>query len=162
MKRLTLTLPLLVLALAACQQPAQPVENEAAKEAMGPEAKPGLALSDGKLVLNAVKGNPGAAYFTLANNSDKPVKLAAVYIDGAGRAEMHETSGGSMGPLQPPELPPGSNLTFAPGGKHAMAFELDPRIAAGGSVEMTLTFADGDKLSAPLKVESAGGTGDGH
>lgn len=162
MKRLALTLPFLVLALAACQQSSQPAESEAAREAMAPETKPGLALSEGRLVLNAVKGNPGAAYFTLANNSDEPVILAAVHIDGAGRAEMHETSGGSMGALQPSALDPKASLSFAPGGKHVMVFELDPKLAPGASVEMTLTFADGDKLSAPLKVESAGGMEHGH
>jgi copper(I)-binding protein len=156
MRRLALTLPLLVLALAACQQPSQPAGSEATKVSTGPEAKPGLALSEGRLVLNAVKGNPGAAYFTLANNSNKPVTLAAVHIDGAGRAEMHETSGSSMGTLQRSELAPGASLSFAPGGKHVMVFELDPKLSSGATVEMTLTFADGDKLSAPLKVESAG------
>jgi copper(I)-binding protein len=162
MRRLTLTLPLLVLALTACQQPSQPAGKEAAKEAMGPETKPGLSLSAGRLVLNAVKGNPGAAYFTLANNSVKPVTLAAVHIDGAGRAEMHETSGGSMDAFQPSDLAPGASLSFAPGGKHVMAFELDPKLAPGATVEMTLTFTDGDKLSAPLKVESADGMEHGH
>lgn len=157
MKRLALASPLIVLALAACQQPAQPAKEEAAKAAMGPETKPGLALNEGRLVLNAVKGNPGAAYFTLANNSDKPVTLAAVFIEGAGRAEMHETTGGGMAPLKPSELAPGATVKFEPGGKHVMAFDLDPKLAPGGSAEMTLTFADGDKLSAPLKIESAGG-----
>jgi copper(I)-binding protein len=159
MRRLALAIPFLALALAACQQPAQPAKEEAAKEALGPEAKPGLVLSEGRLVLNAVKGNPGAAYFTLANNSDKPVTLAAVFIEGTGRAEMHETSGESMAPLKPSELAPGAALKFEPGGKHVMAFDLDPKLAPGGSAEMTLTFSDGDKLSAPLKVESAGGMG---
>ena len=41
-----------------------------------------------------------------------------------------------------------------------MAFELDAKLVAGGTTEMTLTFADGDKLSAPLKIESRTGGGD--
>jgi hypothetical protein len=162
MRRLTCALPLLALALAACQQPAQPAKEESEKTAMGPESKPGLSLSEGRLVLNAVKGNPAAGYFTLANNSDKPVTLAAVFIEGAGRAELHETSGGGMGPLKPSELTQGTMVKFEPGGKHVMAFDLDAGLAPGGSTEMTLTFADGDKLSAPLKIESAGGMEHGH
>ena len=46
---------------------------------------------------------------------------------------------------------------FEPGALHVMAFELDAKLAAGGTAEMTLTFADGDKLSAPLKIESRTG-----
>ena len=38
-----------------------------------------------------------------------------------------------------------------------MAFELADTLVAGGKAEMTLTFADGDKLSVPLSVEPAGG-----
>ena len=38
----------------------------------------------------------------------------------------------------------------------AQAFDLDPKLVAGGTAEMTVTFADGDKLSAPLKIEARG------
>jgi copper(I)-binding protein len=163
MKRLALTLSFLVLALAACQQSSQPAESEAAKEALGPETKPGLALSEGRLVLNAVKGNPGAAYFTLANNSGERTEFVAVHIDGVGRAEMHCPCGehGTMLPVAnvgvghagAPEI----KLEFKPGGHHVMAFDVNPSLVVGGTTEITLTMADGDKLSAPLKVESPGG-----
>jgi copper(I)-binding protein len=138
---------LALLALAACQKAPEP----------NPDAKPGLSVSDGVLVLPAVKGNPGAAYFTLANGSDKAASLAAVSIDGATKAEMHETMGGSMAPLAALEVKADESVKFERGGKHVMVFELAPTVSAGGSVEMTLTFADGDKLSAPLKVEAVGG-----
>jgi len=41
-----------------------------------------------------------------------------------------------------------------------MAFDIDPKLKPGGETEMTLTFADRDKLSIPIKVEAMGG-GDG-
>jgi hypothetical protein len=50
-------------------------------------------------------------------------------------------------------------VQFAPGGKHVMAFDLSDKLAAGGTAELTITFADGDKISAPLAVEAAGGMG---
>jgi copper(I)-binding protein len=104
-----------------------------------------------------VKGNPAGGYFTLVNNGDKPVTLAAVSIDGAAKAEMHETKGGSMAPLASLEIKPGETVKFERGGKHVMAFDLDTKLAAGGTSELTLTFADGDKVSAPIKLEAAGG-----
>lgn len=155
MKPARLLLPLAILALAACQQQDAP----APAPSNGPDAKPGLAVSEGVLVLPAVKGNPGGVYFTLANNGDKATTLAGVFVDGAGRAEMHETKDGKMGALAPLEVKPGETVKFERGGKHVMAFDLAPTVAAGGSVEMTLTFADGDKVSAPLKVEAVGGAG---
>lgn len=140
-------------ALSACGQ--QAAKDETSQVA--PEAKPGLALSGGELVLPAVKGNPAGGYFTLVNNGDKAVTLAAVNVTGTARAEMHETTGQSMTPLATLEIKPGETVRFERGGKHVMAFDLDPALTAGGTAELTLTFADGDKLSAPLKLQAPGG-----
>ena len=138
------------LALAACQQ-AQKDTSESA-----PDGKPGLVASGGTLVLPAVKGRPGVAYFTVANNSDTATSLASVYIDGVGKTEMHETKNGTMGPLNWVELKPGDTVKFERGAKHVMAFDIGDKLVAGGTTEMTLTFSGGDKLSAPLKIESMG------
>ncbi len=143
------------LAVAGCQQETPtPVEPS-------PDAKPGLSLAGGRLVLPAVKGNPGAAYFELTNGGPGETSLAALVIAGAGKAEMHETSGGSMARLASVALQPGETVRFAPGGKHVMVFDLDPKVTAGSTAELTLTFGDGDKLSAPLKVDAAGGMSHG-
>lgn len=142
-------------ALGGCNEEAKKDGAEAIAGA--PEAKPGLVLSEGRLVLNAVKGNPAAVYFTLTNTAAKSVVVAAIAVDGAGRAEMHETSGGAMAPLQSLEIAPGDTIKFEPGGKHGMVFDFDRARAPGQSAELTLTFADGDKLSAPLMIESPGG-----
>lgn len=146
--------PLVALALAGCKPAAAPEADETAASEV--EAKPGLSASEGRLVLPTVAGNPGAAYFTLANGGSATATLAAVYIDGAEKAEMHETAGGSMTPLARLDIAAGKPATFSSGGKHVMVFGLDPKLAPGAEVTMTLTFADGDKLSAPLRVEKAG------
>ncbi len=137
------------LALAGCQQKA------AAPAEANPDAKPGLTLSAGQLSMPAVKGNPGAAYFTLTN-SGEAATLAAVSVAGAEKSEMHETTGGSMATIAPLTLKAGETVKFARGGKHIMVFGLDASIAAGNKAEITLIFADGDKLSAPLEVLAAG------
>jgi periplasmic copper chaperone A len=141
---------LVALALAGCQ------EKSAAPAEANPDARPGLTLSDGQLILPAVSGNPGAAYFTLTNGSNEAVTLAAASIDGAEKAEMHEMAAGSMGPLSAVMLKSGETVKFARGGKHVMVFGLAGSVTAGGKTEMTLTFADGDKLSAPLEVVAPG------
>lgn len=157
--------PLAVLALSGCGDAKKPAEqaSEAAPDAAAPapDAKPGITVVDGVLTLPVVKGRPGAAYFTLTNGSDAAATLAAVTIEGAGKAEMHETRGGSMVPLGVVELKPGEVVKFARGGKHVMAFDLAETVTAGGSAEMTLTFAGGDKVSVPLKVESMASGMDG-
>lgn len=150
-----LLLPLLALSLSACQKEAATPETSA------PDAKPGISASNGTLVLPVVKGNPGAAYFDLTNGGDKSATLAAVNIQGAEKAEMHETIGGSMAPVAALEVKPGETAKFERGARHVMAFGIADTVKAGDKVELTLTFADGDKLSASLTVEGMGGT-EGH
>jgi copper(I)-binding protein len=139
------------LALAACQQ------HKAPEQQTGPDAKPGLSVSGGVLTLPAVKGNPGAAYFTVTNRGNTPATLAAVHIDGVGKTEMHESMGGSMEALKGVPVSAGETVKFEQGGKHVMLFDIDGRLTPGGTTEMTLVFSDGDKASTPLKIRSAGG-----
>lgn len=146
------------LAFGACKQEAAPAPEAAAT---APDAKPGLSLTGGRLVLPAVKGNPAAAYFELTNGSDKPAVIAAIDIPGANMAMFHENkdAGGhsTMMDMAPPEVKPGATMTLTPGARHIMVGGLPTTLEPGSSVEMTLTFADGDKLSAPLIVETPGG-----
>lgn len=152
-----------VLALAACQQHEAPDAQgtPAAATEAAPEAKPGITVRDGVLILPVVKGNPGAAYFTIANGDKSPSTIAAVSIDGATKAEMHETTGGSMAPVADVAVKPGEAVTFTRGGKHVMVFGIADTLKPGTIAEMTLTFAGGDKVSVPLEVQSLAGASEG-
>jgi copper(I)-binding protein len=147
----------IVLAASACDhQPAAAPASEATASA-APDAKPGAQITAGRLVLPAVNGNPAAAYFTVRNTGATPIAIAAVAVDGATKAEMHQTSGGQMRAVETAQIAPGASLEFAPGGYHVMLFALNPKLTVGGIAELTVTFADGDKVSAPLKIEATGG-----
>lgn len=150
-------LPFLVTgALAACQQPSGDAGSgdEAAEAA--PDSKPGLSIADGKLVLNAVEGRPAAAYFTVTNNGEDNTEIVGAYIEGAERSEMHETRGGTMSQVDALPIAAGETIAFEPGGKHVMAFGVMGALGPGEESEITLTFAGGDKVSAPLAVEKMG------
>jgi copper(I)-binding protein len=145
---------LAALALAACNQgPASP-------EGTGPVAGE-LSVTGGKLVLPAVSGNPGAAYFTVTNGTAQAVSLAAASVEGAVKAELHESSGNSMTPLTGVTLGPGATAAFERGGKHVMIFGISKSLKPGDTAQLTLTFAGGKRASAPLQVEAAGG-GEAH
>ncbi|GGY97386.1 copper chaperone PCu(A)C [Novosphingobium colocasiae] len=150
------------LTLAACSKTPEATDSGAATAApdttpvAGPDAKPGIAVSDGKLVLPAVPGRPGVVYFTVRNGGPGAATLAGVDVSGAGRAEIHKTDGGTMSAVKELQLEPGADVTFAPGGLHVMVFDLDPKLKSGGAAELTLTFADGDKASLPLTVSAMG------
>lgn len=146
----------LAAALAACGQSTPGDEQQSTGQVAAPEAPQGLSLSAAKLVLPAVTGNPAAAYFTLSNGGDAPASVAGVYIEGAENTEIHQTSGGSMNLLEDPVVPANGELIFTPGGDHVMVFGLDESLAANSTSEVTVTFANGDKISAPIWIEAAG------
>ncbi|HUD28564.1 MAG TPA: copper chaperone PCu(A)C [Novosphingobium sp.] len=146
----------LIAALGGCgKEPDSPTESNEATLS-GPDAKPGLAASDGKIVLPVIAGRPAAVYFTVRNDGAEPVTLSAVSVLGAEKAEMHQTNGGSMAAVASLPIDPGASVVFAPGGLHVMVFGLPETLKPGGNAELTLTFSDGDKLSMPLRVETMG------
>lgn len=149
-------------ALGACHQAPAPAPQESASEAEGPDAKPGMSASDGRMVLPVVPGRPAAVYFSVSNGGADLVKLVGVDVAAAGKAEMHKTEGGSMAAVTSVDVPAGGTVAFAPGSYHVMVFDPESTLKPGGTTELTLTFADGDKLSMPLKIEAMGAGTSGH
>ena len=50
-----------------------------------------------------------------------------------------------------------TDVAFAPGGKHVMLFDMNPGIVPGGRpVLLTLSFADGSRVSRKADVLAAG------
>ena len=140
--------------LAGCSGGDAPAEAEASVN------ETGLEVSDARLVLPAVSGNPGAVYFTLENKGEKNVAVRRADVKGASSAMLHETAEWNkemvMGEMGPPMLQPGDKIVFEPGGKHVMAFDLEPSLEAGGTTEMTLTVAGGKSMTAPVSIVGAG------
>ncbi len=147
---------------AACKQQEQaPVQEPTTRAVGGPEAPNGISVTQARLVLPAVVGNPGAIYFDIANGSDNQMAIASAAVTGAGMAMLHTTDsqGGTAAMVHVEEVPfpARETVSFAPGGLHVMVHDLGPEITAGGTAEVTLTFADGDKISFPAAIEKVGG-----
>ena len=146
-------LGLATIALAGCGE-----EPPAADQ--GPEAPEGVKVSDGRLVLPAVAGNPGVVYFTIENGGQKNLMIRAVSVEGAKSTTMHQmgtwNKQPSMDELFQIPVPPGETVEFKSGGLHIMANELADSVKAGGKSEVTLTFVGGDKVSFPAEVRGAG------
>ncbi len=145
-------LALSVLGLSACEK--QP------EQAVAPEGMPGVTVENARLVLPAVKGNPGVVYFDITYGGTDYATLRKVEVAGAKEAMMHDTTTQNgvtqMYPAPFVNLPKGETVKFEPGGKHVMAMELDAGLEAGGETEITLTFAGGDKLSTSAKIQPPG------
>jgi copper(I)-binding protein len=135
--------------------------NQSEPSAAAPDGFPGIKVNDGRLVLPAVKGNPAALYFNLDYTGDDIAMIRAVHVDGAQSAELHESTKSPSGVVEMHKIvqllvPKGQTLKFEPGGNHVMVLKLDDTLKAGGTTEVTLTFAGGDKTSFPATIEPAG------
>jgi len=146
-------LPLLIAVATATLGACKGADKPEAAASSAPEGKPGVTITGARLVLPAVTGNPGAAYFVLDNQSKDAVTVASVALTGAGKTEIHTAD---MKVLDGGKAEAMTHLDFAPGGPHVMVFELAPDLKAGGETELTVTFADGDKVSVPAKIEAMG------
>ena len=143
-----------VSGLAACGE-------EAPTDQIADEAGiPGMSVTDGRLVLNAVKGNPAAVYFNLKYDSDHNVAIRRADVKGAESAMLH-TYADNYGKVEmmeslPITLSKGSEIAFEPGGNHVMAFSLSPDLQPGGTTEVTLTVSGGDTFTFPVEIVAAG------
>ncbi|MGB3166394.1 MAG: copper chaperone PCu(A)C [Alteraurantiacibacter sp.] len=147
----------LSLSLAACGG-----EPEAPVEVAEGDCPPGISVSEGWMVLPAVEGNPGAVYFTLANDSERQVTIRSASVLGAESAMMHETSSWNlqddMQEIFTLAVMPGQSEKFEPGRKHVMAMGIGEGVAEGAETEVTLTFVGGDKCSFSVESFAAGQT----
>ena len=146
------------LGIAGCSKQQEAPEG-GAKDApvQGQEA---MSVENARLVLPAVAGNPAGVFFELSNDGDAAATLQSVSVTHSGMAMMHdvveEDGAKKMVPLDPVTLDAGTRVSFAPGGKHVMAMQLDDTVMAGGSVDVSLRFADGETFTFPARVVAAG------
>jgi periplasmic copper chaperone A len=103
---------------------------------------------------------PSGGYFTLRNSSGNPVDLTEVDSDAFGMVMMHQTqSSGStsnMVMVDKATVPANGTLSFAPGSYHVMLEEPKHPLKAGTTLPLTLTFGDGEKITAQCAVKAPG------
>ena len=126
---------------------------------------PQISVENAWVRLPAVKGRPGAAYFTLGNEGGED-RLVGITSAKAERVELHDSlmKDGmmAMAPLEETMIAPGEKLTFAPGGKHAMLFGIAPDAEAGGTIPLTFTFKAAPAVTVEAKLVAAGEEEPGH
>ncbi|MEM7700587.1 MAG: copper chaperone PCu(A)C [Pseudomonadota bacterium] len=143
----------LILSLAACAEEAPaPIEVEG--------VYPGIEITNARLVLAPVSGNPAAVYFDAAFNGERGISITGAEVAGAASATVHammeynfEMTMAEAGPIP---IKGGETQTFEPGGFHVMAMELDESIKAGDTVEVTLKIVGGKTHKFDAEVRAAG------
>ncbi|WP_427966948.1 copper chaperone PCu(A)C [Altererythrobacter sp.] len=125
-----------------------------------PASVPGLSVTNARMVLNPVKGNPAAVYFDLAYDGDRGLTIRKAQVADAKSAMLHDYGEYNYETQMMEALPigikKGDKLSFEPGGKHVMAFDVSPEIEPGSTTEVTLTVSGGGTYSFPAEVRAAG------
>lgn len=139
-------LALMALGPVACSEAPEPADA-------GPAAPDGIAVSNARLMLPAVAGNPGAVYFDVSNTGTSNRVIREVSVAGAGSAEMHTKD---MQLVLQIAVPAAGTTSFAPGAQHVMAMDLADTVTAGSQAEVTVTFVGGGQVKLPADVRAAG------
>jgi copper(I)-binding protein len=141
MRRFRLAMPLAAAALAACQAPAE------------------RAVEDAWARLPAALGRPAAAYLTLKGGASGAT-LVGIESPAAARAELHEMANDNgvmrMGAVAKIDVPAGGEVRLAPGGLHVMLFGVKPGMQPGGTIPLTLRFADASSATVEARLIGAG------
>jgi periplasmic copper chaperone A len=117
------------------------------------------------VTLPAVPGNPGAAYFTL-QGGETDNRLMDVSSPQVVKIELHDNvMANGMMKMTPMDagvaVPAGGKVVFKSGGKHAMLFDINPKISPGTKMKLVFTYASGRKIEVDADVTAAGDAG-GH
>lgn len=143
-----------MLGLAACGG-----EAEAPAEAVAGQV-PGMTITNARLVLAPVAGNPAAVYFDLAYEGDQGLTIRKAEVEGAGTTMMHEYGewDGKMQMMEalPISLTKGKKVEFKPGALHVMAMEPSATWKPGDKVKITLTMSGGTTQVFEAEVRAAG------
>ena len=157
--RLSFAFVFAVLAAGGCQQAPEGAADTESQD-VGTTVRTAKTISDPRLVLAPVSGNPAALYFELGFEGEGSLTLTGADIAQAGATMLHdvERKDGQMKmtPLGPVTLTDGEKVSFAPGGKHVMAMQLDEAVAAGDSVDVTLSYEDGSESKFSAEVQAFG------
>jgi copper(I)-binding protein len=100
---------------------------------------------------------PAGGYMTLTNHTDHPAVLTGAASSACGMLMVHrsEAMGHTETMMSVPSVtvPSGGSISFAPGGYHLMCMQ--PAMAPGDRVCVTLSFQGGQTVSASFPVLSA-------
>lgn len=110
-------------------------------------------------------GQGPAAGYLVIHGGEAAVRLLRVTSDAAMRIEMHQsvTQDGmtTMEKIDSLDVPAKEKVTFEPGGKHLMIFNINPAAIQAGKLTMTLLFSNDDRLIVDAQIRGAGDAGAG-
>lgn len=134
----------MALALVSCDTSAPPA----------PEFGTVAQVSNARLVLPAVAGEPAAVYLQLTNAGENDLVVSGVGVEHAERAVLDRGGGPAASEAANVNVLPGQSLQFTPEGYHIAAIGYDSTVVPGATVDVTLTFGTAGTVTVPANVEA--------
>ncbi len=110
-----------------------------------------------------IASRPAAAYLTVINESEEPVRIVGFEAPVAKQAEPHRMVAGdgkmTMRPAGVLDVPAGERVVFEPGGLHLMLMGLAAPLREGETFPLTLRFEDGAPVTVTVPVLGIGAKG---
>jgi copper(I)-binding protein len=104
---------------------------------------------------------PAGGYFTADNRTGREIAITGARADACGTLMIHQSStkGGmsSMDMANKVAVPPGGQVSFAPGGYHLMCTDPTPKMKIGTKVPVLLSLSDGSTVAVAFQVRGATG-----
>lgn len=105
--------------------------------------------------------NMTGAFVVVENSSATPRAIVSAATDAAEKVELHEmkNEGGmmKMSPVKQIAVPAHGKAELKPGSFHVMLFGVKGKPAAGDTIDLTLTFDDGTKITTKAAVRKPDG-----
>ena len=143
------------MALAACGG-----EDTAAVEAAPEGTIDGVTISNARMVLAPVEGNPAAVYFDFSYDGDRAFALSGASVEGAESAVMHQFGeyDFKVQMMETMAIPvnKGTKLEFKPGDLHVMAEGVSADLKPGGKTKVTLKISGGKTHEFEAEILAAG------
>jgi periplasmic copper chaperone A len=99
--------------------------------------------------------NMTGVFVVVENAGATPRAIVSASTDAADKVELHEmkNEGGMMrmSPVKQIDVPAKGKVELKPGSFHVMLFGIKGKPAAGDTMQLTLTFDDGTKLTTPAQ-----------
>lgn len=108
----------------------------------------------------------GGGFLTIVNHGTEPDRLIGAASPIAGKVEVHEMSmKGDVMEMRALsdglDIPPGSSVTLAPGGKHLMFMQLKAPLVEGETIPVTLVFEKAGPVEIAFGVVGINGKAPG-
>ena len=104
------------------------------------------------------RAKTGTVYLTLTNNGSKADRLLSVTTAASDTAQVHESvekdGVATMKHLEALEIPARGTVELKPGGIHIMLIGLKQDLAAGTTLQLTLTFKNAGEITFEVPIKS--------